>query len=170
MSKAFVKEDAQDEPLFVPARAPLPAGTPNYVTSRGLALLQAERAELQGQRDQLEATADGDERRQRLAALTQRIAELEARLASAVLVESGNQSADVVRFGATVTLLADDSEERRYRIVGVDEADAAQGLVSFLAPIARAMLGRQVGDVISLNTARGTETLEIVAIAYDANE
>jgi transcription elongation factor GreB len=125
---------------------------------------------LQGQRDQLEAKVDGDERRQRLAALSQRIVELEARLASAVLVEPGTQSADVVRFGATVTLLTDDGEERRYRIVGVDEADAAQGLVSFLAPIARAMLGRQVDDVISLNTARGTETLEIVAISYDADE
>lgn len=170
MSKAFVKEDTQDEPLFVPARAPLPVGTPNYVTPRGLALLQAERIELQGQRDQLEAAADDDQRRQQLAALAQRITELDARLASAVVVEPSSQSQDVVRFGATVTVLADDGEERQYRIVGVDEADAAQGSVSFLAPIARAMLGRQVDDVVSLDTARGTETLEIVAIAYDADE
>lgn len=167
MSKAFVKEDTQEEPLFVPARAPLPEGTPNYVTPRGQALLLAEREELLAQREQLEALRDDNERRQRLNAMTQRIADLDARLASATVVTLGDQDSSAVRFGATVTVLTEAGEERRYQIVGVDEANAAEGRVSFLAPIARALLGRQLDDEVRLETARGTEVLEITAIDYD---
>lgn len=170
MSKAFVKEDTQDEPLFVPARAPLPEGTPNYVTPRGLALLQAEREELLAQREQLEAVPSEDERRQRQAALAQRIADLDARLAMATVVTPSEQADDVVRFGATVTVLTGAGEEQRYQIVGVDEANAAEGRVSFLAPIARALLGRRLDDEVRLETARGVEALEIIAIDYELEQ
>lgn len=168
MSKAFTKEDVQEQPLFVPARAPLPAGVPNYVTEHGLKLLQEERAEWQAERSRLENSLDNeDELKLELAAITQRLADLDARLASAVVVDLKNQPRDEVRFGVRVTVLTDSGEERRYQIVGVDEADASQGKVSFLSPIARAMIGLGVGDEATLNTARGAETLEIIAIDYD---
>src|SRR5690625_883997 len=167
MSKAFTKEDAQEQPLFVPARAPLPAGVPNYVTAYGLTLLQDERAEWRAEKARLEAaSSDNDARRQELAAISKRLADLDARLASATVVDLGNQPKDEVRFGARVTVLTDNGEERRYQIVGVDEADASQGKVSFLSPIARAMMGHGVGDTAKLSIARGEETLEIIAIDY----
>lgn len=171
MSKAFVREDAVEEPRIVPARAPLPPGVPNYVTARGLELLQAERAELQAERARLEQVpADAPEREEQLAGIAHRLAELDARIATATVVDTRGQPRDQVRFGAWVTVRTAGGEERRYRIVGVDEADAAQGLVSFLAPIARAVLGRQLDDTVSLETARGAETLEIVDIEYDDGE
>lgn len=164
MSKAFVREDAVEEPRIVPARAPLPPGVPNYVTARGLELLQAERARLE------QVPADTPEREEQLAGIAHRLAELDARIATATVVDTRGQPRDQVRFGAWVTVRTAGGEERRYRIVGVDEADAAQGLVSFLAPIARAVLGRQLDDTVSLETARGAETLEIVDIEYDDGE
>ncbi|NLO79793.1 MAG: transcription elongation factor GreAB [Xanthomonadaceae bacterium] len=168
MSKAFVKEDdAQDVPLVVPARPPLPPGTPNYVTPRGLRLLQEERERLARQRDALDELADEGERRRRHAVLAQQLAELDARLASAVVVDPAGQDPEVVRFGATVTVSTEAGEERRYRIVGVDEANAAEGRVSFLAPVARALLGRSLDDEVRLETANGVEVLEIIAIDYE---
>ena len=73
----------------------------------------------------------------------------------------------MVRFGATVTVSTEAGEERRYRIVGVDEANAAEGRVSFLAPVARALLGRSLDDEVRLETANGVEVLEIIAIDYE---
>lgn len=149
-----------------PARR-CPPGTPNYVTPRGLRLLQEERERLARQRDALDELADEGERRRRHAVLAQQLAELDARLASAVVVDPAGQDPEVVRFGATVTVSTEAGEERRYRIVGVDEANAAEGRVSFLAPVARALLGRSLDDEVRLETANGVEVLEIIAIDYE---
>jgi transcription elongation factor GreB len=178
VSKAFTKEDGQDEPLLVPSRAPLPPGATNYVTPRGLASLRAELHRLNDDRRERsgrgEPSADGA---LHLAALEVRIHDLEARIASAVLVDSAAHSRDEVRFGARVIVRGEDGRERRYEIVGVDEADAKGGRVAFLAPLARALLGKRVGDVVTLQVpgARGRrdreggeggqeEELEVVAI------
>src|SRR3569832_1649083 len=105
MSRAFVKNDAADEPPVVPPRAPLPAGTPNYVTVRGLALLRAELAELEAERAEMQTErGDEPERAPRLTALGERIAALRERLAFAKLIDPVTQPQDAVRFGATVTL------------------------------------------------------------------
>jgi transcription elongation factor GreB len=169
VSKAFTKDDVPDAPLVVPPRAPLPEGVPNYVTARGLTLLRRELAALEMQRAAI-AAADRDdaERARQMARESARIAELAARIASAELVDPRRQPHDEVRFGATVTVRDDAGNERRYTIVGVDEADPASGRVTFLAPVARAVLGLRVGDVATLRTARGEESLEVVAIAYEA--
>lgn len=172
MSRAFVKDDAPEAPPLIPPRAALPPGAKNYVTPRGLALLRAERADLEAERTRLH-TADEDDGRQReLAVATGRLADLDARLASAVLVEPGAQAPDAVRFGTTVTVRTRVGEtpgaERRIAIVGVDEADAAAGRVAFVAPIARAVIGKRVGEATTLRTARGEEVLEIAAITYEA--
>lgn len=174
MSKAFTKDDAWEEPVVAP-RPPLPDGVPNYVTPRGLRLLREELAELEHTRQGLEG-GDGDdvERRRQRSIVGTRLSELHARLASAQLVDPAAQPGDRVRFGAHVTLRSVDGErageERRLAIVGVDEADPAQGRVAFTAPIARAVLGREVGETTALRTPRGEEQLEIVAIDYEASE
>lgn len=158
MSKAFTKDDAPDEAAVVAPRAPLPEGVPNYVTPRGLDALHAELVRLHDARAQVDE-AD----RARRAALTAQIEALEARIASAEVVEPGAH--DEARFGATVTVRGEHGE-RRLEIVGVDEADAAHGLVAFTSPIARAILGKRAGDVAVVKTPRGEEELEIVRVAY----
>jgi transcription elongation factor GreB len=170
VSKAFTKDDAWEEPV-VPPRVPVPAGVPNYVTPRGLRLLREELAGLEAERQRLDGDrSDEAEYRRRSAVLAGRASELAARLASAVLVEPGRQPPDRVRFGVAVTLrtVSGDrtGEERRLEIVGIDEADAARGRVAFVSPIARAMLGRAVGDTATLTTPRGTELLEVLSIEY----
>lgn len=160
VSKAFTKDEgAPAETVVVPRRAPLPAGTPNYVTATGLALLEEELAALERARS---AAVDVAER----AVLDERVADLEARIASAELVDPASQPHDEVRFGATVTVEGDDGTHR-YRIVGVDEADAARGRIAFVAPLARALLGKRVGDVPVVRTPAGESELEVVAIDYD---
>ena len=168
MSKAFTKDDGADDPPFVAPRAPLPAGAPNYVTPRGLALLRSELASLEGSRSSipLEASADAAPLR---AALQFRIQELKARLTSAVLVDnSERRSEGEVRFGARVMVQGDSKQARQIDIVGVDEADATSGRIAFVAPLARALLGKRAGDVVTLRTPRGEEELEVVSVTYDA--
>ena len=167
MSKAFTDEEAADLPLVVPARAPLPEGVANYVTPRGLALLHDELSALTAERAVAEGLAEGRERGPALAALAQRRAALEARIASALVIgPPAAAERDVVRFGARVRLETADGE-RSYRIVGVDEADASQDRIAFVAPLARALMGRGVGDEVRVNTPRGEVTFEILAIGYE---
>ncbi len=100
------------------------------------------------------------------------MSDLTARIASAVVVDPRHQPRDAVRFGAMVTLRTLSGEhareERRLEIVGVDEAEVAHGRIAFTAPIARAILGRGVGDTAALDTPRGKELLQVVSIDYPA--
>jgi transcription elongation factor GreB len=158
MSRAFIKEDASGEEVIVPSRAPLPPGTPNLVTPRGYALLEAELAELMAERERVSSDP------RQLAGVQGRIEALEERLSSAQVVELKEAPPGEVSFGATVTVRTATGEERRLTIVGVDEASIPQGRVAFTAPIARALLGHQVGDEVRLETARGEQVLRIVSI------
>ena len=166
MSRAFTKDEAPVGPVLIPPRAPLPAGATNYVTPSGLDLLNAERIELEAERADLDDLTDEDERKRALAEINGRLADLNARIASARVIRH-DPVPDEVRFGATVTLTTADGEKRRFTIVGVDEATTAPDRVAFLAPIARAVTGRKVGDTISLKTPRGEETLTVTAIRYE---
>jgi transcription elongation factor GreB len=166
MSKAFTKDDDDAAaPLVVVSRAPLPPGTPNYVTARGLTQLHEELAELELARKELAAHADDAERRRASAISAARVADLSERIATAVVVPPP-ASRDEVRFGATVHTLASDGSARSYRIVGVDEADVARGSIAFVAPLARALLGKRVNDSAVVHTPRGEEELEITGIEY----
>ncbi len=170
MSKAFTKEGAADAPL-VPPRSPLPPGVVNYVTARGLELLRDELRQLQAERAASDTPTQPDaeaERPAAHAALSARIAELEGRLGSAELVDPAAQHHDEARFGASVRVRTEAGDERRYQIVGVDEADADAGRVAFLAPLARALLGKRAGDLAVVRTPHGDEELEVLAIDYDA--
>jgi len=159
VSKAFTKDEGEsDAPIVVPRRAPLPAGLPNYVTPRGWEALRAELRRLD------EAPpAPADDRRARDVSAARR-AELEARLASAVVVPAASEPPTTVRFGAQV-LVKSPTGARRFQVVGVDEADPAAGRLAFTAPLARALLGAAVGDVVSVRSPGGEETWQVVEIA-----
>jgi transcription elongation factor GreB len=165
MSKAFTDEEAGEDAPIVPGRAPLPAGVPNYVTARGLARLRDELAALQAERAPADALANEKQRGRALGVLTQRRVALEQRIATAELVPPPSESLERVRFGATVTVSSADGE-RRYEIVGVDEADPAHGKLAFTSPLARALIGRAAGDSVRLRSPRGQEEVEITAVSY----
>jgi len=169
VSKAFTKDDDQGEPLLVPRRAPLPAGVPNYVTPRGLAALRAELVELTAEllHARTGETASDPERTRTAAALTERLAELEARIGSAELVPRAEQPPSEVRFGARVTVRHPAGALRTYQIVGVDEANATEGRIAFVAPLARALLGKRAGEAALVRTPQGEEELELVRLEYD---
>lgn len=180
MSRAFLKNETADDPVVIPARAPLPPGATNYVTPRGLVLLHAELVNLEAERAQVQTRAgDETERTRQLAELNGRVGLLNGRIASAKVVGPPAQLPDqngerLVRFGATVTLRTrtkaakGSGAERRLTIVGVDEADASHGRIAFTAPIAQAMQGKRVGETVTLRTARGEDVMDIVGIDYEA--
>jgi transcription elongation factor GreB len=161
VSRAFVKEDSAELPLVVP-RAPLPEGVPNYCTARGLRALTEERAALGQQRP----TADGSAGATAQASYQARLAALEARIQSAVVLDAATLPQDEVRFSAAVTLRSDDGQRRHYRIVGVDEADPASGRIAFTAPVARELMGKRLGDWVTLRAGQGEVDCEITAIDY----
>ncbi|HYQ16140.1 MAG TPA: GreA/GreB family elongation factor [Polyangiaceae bacterium] len=165
MSKAFTKDDDGGEPqLLAPRRPTLPVGVPNYVTASGLSQLQAE---LEQELQRASPVSGSDVELARAHALrAARVAELEARVASAVLVRSEEQPQTEARFGAEVTVKNLAGAVRSYRIVGVDEADASRSALAFVAPLARALLGKSVGDVALVSTPAGDDELEILAIRY----
>ena len=170
MSRAFVKDDGADAPPVIPPRAPLPPGVPNYVTARGLALLRQERTRLTAERATLTAERHSDdgtaesERKRRLTVVSTELGQLAERLALAKLVTPRGGSKDPVRFGAHVEVETESGEQRRFQIVGVDEANAAEGLIAFTAPLARAVNGKKAGDTTTLKTPQGEETLTIEAV------
>jgi len=187
MSKAFTREtDAdQDEDDDVEA-SPLPAGTRNYMTPGGFARLKQELDELVGrERPALVATVswaagNGDRSengdyiygKKRLREIDRRIRFLVRRLDLAEVVDPAaprdEDAADRVYFGATVAVRGADGASRRVSIVGIDETDTARGYISWISPMARALLKAREGDTVTLRTPSGTEELEIVEVSYAA--
>jgi transcription elongation factor GreB len=165
VSKAFTREDDAELPLVIPPRAPLPDGVPNYVTAAGLAELHRELAELGVEREAAERTLDEATRARALAAIGARRTALETRITSAELVPPPHDCGEV-RFGATV-VVESEAGTRQYSIVGVDEADAARGKIAFVSPLARALLGRSVGDSFELRKPSGAETFKIESVRYE---
>jgi transcription elongation factor GreB len=166
VSKAFTKDDDGGEVIIAPRRAPLPFGVPNYVTPRGLSLLQAELSAL-GRVQPDVAEASELERARALQLHQARVSELESRIHGAIVVSPEHQPRDEVRFGAKVTVRSGAGAERTYRLVGVDEADAERGLLAFVSPLARALLGKRVGEVALVSTPAGEDELEIARILYE---
>jgi transcription elongation factor GreB len=158
VSKAFTKDDGPAEAPVSRRRAPLPERAPNYVTARGLRALRAELA-------QLGAAAPSSEGSDGLAAWR---SELEKRIATAVIAPPPEHR-DEVRFGAIVRVRGAEGQTRELQIVGVDEADAGRGLLAFTAPLARALLGRRVGDTVSVKTPGGEEDLTVVDLVYGSD-
>jgi transcription elongation GreA/GreB family factor len=151
MSRAFVKEN--DETVEeLPDRPVSPY--PNLVTAEGLAAIEAQLARLQ----QEHTSASGD--RAALAAISRELRYWTSRRASAQVVAAPHDPMKV-GFGCTVTFVRTDGQQQTYRIVGEDEADPARGSISYVSPVARALMGKQVGDVAEV----GTSEVEVVSIA-----
>lgn len=166
MSRAFVKEDDQEENPIIPERAPLPTGITNYVTPVGLILLKEELKELEIEKNQIPAQ-DTPERRAAFKIVAGKINMLIDRINSAEVVEISNPPPFEVRFGATVTFkFEDENISRTFQIVGVDEADVKKKKIAFTSPIARAMIGKKQGDEVVLNLEHGTRHFSIEKVEY----
>jgi transcription elongation factor GreA len=96
-----------------------------------------------------------------------RVKDLEGKLSRAQIIDATSMSGDVVRFGATVTVIDEDTEiEHIYKIVGEDEAEVAHGKISVTSPIARAMITKEIGDVVEVAAPGGIRSLEIVEVRW----
>ncbi|HYB99472.1 MAG TPA: transcription elongation factor GreB [Candidatus Limnocylindrales bacterium] len=181
MSKAFTKESDGDDDLDAAEEAHEPGGIKNYITPAGYQRLNAELARLwEVDRPKLVETiawaaSNGDRSengdyiygKRKLREIDRRIRFLSKRLDRAEVVDNTGRAHDQVFFGATVTVADEDGNERTVSIVGVDELDPARGRVSWMSPIAKALMKASVGDVVTLQTPKGPEQLEVVDIRYD---
>jgi len=184
MNKAFTREvDREDEEDDDVAAAVLPQGAKNYITVAGyrrlrqelMTLLDDERPKVVEAVSWAAKNGDRSENgdylygKKRLREIDRRIRFLTKRLDVAEVVDpSLHHGNEQVFFGATVRYASDHGEERTIRIIGVDEAESAQGEVSWIAPIARALLKSRVGDEVRLTTPRGVEVLEVLEVRYPA--
>ena len=182
MNKAFTKETDHDEDDG-PALPPIPAGGKNYITPQGYARLRTELLQLMDEeRPRVVevvhwAASNGDRSengdylygKKRLREIDRRIRFLTKRLEIAEVVDpSLHAGSDQVFFGATVTYANQRGEQRTITIKGIDEADSLAGEVSWIAPIARALLKAREGDEVSLATPGGRETIEVLQVSDPA--
>jgi transcription elongation factor GreB len=170
MSRAFVREsDFPQLPELPPQVSPLPPGAKNYLTPGGAQRLRAELTRLlETERPRLAAAPlDDTDAKRELQVLDQRIRYLQESLRTADVMPPPDGPIDVVRFGATVTVREKNSTETHYRIVGVDETDLDRNWVSWLSPIARALMNAKLGERVTFKAPRGAKELEIVGIEYE---
>ncbi len=160
MSVAFTKEESAETAAetLLPDRPISPH--PNLVTEQGLKLLEQQLAEARAAYEAAQATEDVNEKR-RLSAIPLRDVRYFSERVRTAQVQAAPSTTDVVAFGSTVTFSRADGRVQRFRIVGEDEADPKAGSISFASPVARALMGKAVGDV----AGSGNNELEIVAIA-----
>ena len=169
MSRAFVKESDDDLVAGELPERPLPTHA-NYVTPQGLEQLQARVRELQEQHEQLASRArDDSQAKQKLREVERDQRYFNAQFEHAVVVDPAGQPRDEVRFGALVTIVDEDGKEHRFSIVGDDEADVAAGKISWDSPLAKAMIGSKVGDVVKWRRPAGDTEVEIAEIRYPKN-
>ena len=165
MSRAFVNEN--DTEAAADALPDLPQSKhPNYVTRRGLSLLEQRLAKAQERQRELAARPDDPAKDLELAHGAQEIRYLEARIERAIVVDPAQAPAEEVAFGAVVEVSDAAGGRHEFAIVGEDEADAEHGKVSWVSPLARALIGAGVGDVVQWRRPAGVVELEIHAIRY----
>ena len=170
MSKAFTRDENEgpEIPELPPTSSVLAPGAKNYITAQGAQKLRDELQNLvEVTRPELVDARDDPDAKRQLARLDQRIRQLEESLQSAEIVEPADGPADVVRFGAWVTVRESSGEETTYRIVGVDETDADNNWVSWMSPIAKALLNRKLGERIRFKFPSGEDSLEIKEVRYE---
>jgi len=180
MSKAFTKEsDGDDDDELSPP--PLPAGTKNYITPQGYQRLRAELTHLMNEERPSVvqvvswAASNGDRSengdylygKKRLREIDRRMRFLTKRLEKAEVVDPSQQpNKDQIFFGATVVYSDKAGEEFRVTIVGVDEAEPLQGCISWISPVARALLKAREGDTVTLRTPAGVDELDVLEVIY----
>ena len=183
MSKAFTKETDNDDDDLEVTSNPIPAGAKNYMTPGGWQHMRDEVAWLvKTERPQVTnvvswAAKNGDRSenadyqygKRRLREIDRRIRHLTKRLEDAEVVDPGTREAtDQVFFGATVTYATSKGDEVTVRIVGIDETDMHTGRISWISPVARALIKAREGDTVTLQTPGGVEELEIIEVKYEA--
>jgi len=184
MSKAFTRESDVIDDDDIESGSPLPAGARNYMTPGGFARLSGELAHLvQKERPKLVETVawaagNGDRSengdyiygKKRLREIDRRIRFLIKRLDTAEVVDPAAPRDDgtigQVFFGATVTVADARGETRTVAIVGVDEIDTARGYISWVSPMARALLKAREGDTVTLRTPGGVEDIDVLEVRY----
>lgn len=183
MNKAFVKEsEDQDQDEDESPEAQLPSGTKNYMTVRGHAqirtefehLVKTERPEIVQVVSWAAGNGDRSENgdyiygKKRLREIDRRIRFLSKRLESAVIVDPADQrDCDQVFFAATVTVCDADGLEATYQIVGIDEANAQEGRISWISPLARALLKAREGDTVRFDSPGGFRELDVIEVRYE---
>jgi transcription elongation factor GreB len=180
MSKAFMREsDAGSREPEPPASATAPRGK-NYISPAGFARLKAElRALVEEERPRIVQTvtwaaSNGDRSengdylygKKRLREIDRRVRFLIKRLEGAEVVRSAGREGDQVFFGATVAVASRGGGERSVTIVGLDEVDPGKGRVSWISPIAKALLKARAGDRVTLSSPAGVEELEVLEVHY----
>ena len=166
MSRGFVKEGDQEEIPILTPRAYLPDGVPNYVTQVGMDELLDEKQMLIKDIENLDITNE-NERRIASNHINAKLQLLNDRILTAKVINLDKQSPDEIWFGATVTLKMDNETKlQKYQIVGVDEADVSKGKISFISPIAKILMGKEVGAKAILKLANGNRTYEIIEYVY----
>lgn len=181
MNKAFVKETDHEDDEDIPHAAPLPAGTKNYITPAGYEALRSELAVLMlEERPAMVkvvswAASNGDRSengdylygKKRLREIDRRMRFLTKRLEIAEIVDpSAQPNQDQIFFGATVVYIDPEGVEYKITIVGVDEAEPLQGKISWVSPVARALIKAREGDVVTLRTPGGIQDLDIIEVTY----
>lgn len=182
MSKAFTKEsDGPDDQDELEAEGPaLPQGFKNYITLEGAdrlreelkKLLYTDRAETVRVVSWAASNGDRSENgdylygKKKLREIDRRIRFLQKRLDSAVIVECEKNLTDQVLFGAWVKIKDEEGIEKTYRIVGIDETNPQLGFISWISPVAKALLQARVGDAVVLRTPKGEEEVEILEVNY----
>lgn len=164
MSRGFVREGDQEEPPMIPPRASLPNGVPNYVTQEGFDALQNEKLALLKELADFKSE-DEREGRRKSAEIAGKLNLLNERINSARVLEVKKQSLDEVRFGFKVTYVIGNGKPVTIQIVGVDEANIKERKISFIAPIARAMIGKKKGEHVLLDLGGEKRQITIVDIA-----
>ena len=179
MSKAFVKESEEGD-AAPPEVASVPVLARNYITPAGYARLKAELKQLvEAERPEVVRTvawaaSNGDRSengdylygKKRLREIDRRVRFLIKHLENAVVVDNAGRDTDQVFFGARVAMRTRGGEERTVSIVGADEVDPPRGRVSWVSPVAKALLKARAGDTVRLDTPGGAEALEILDVQY----
>jgi transcription elongation factor GreB len=166
MSRAFVKESDEDLVAGDLPERPLPVHV-NYVTPKGLELLQARVRDLDERHEQFKRQVEEDpEARQKMREIDRDLRYFRSQLERATVVDPADQPRDQVHFGATVKIEDEEGAEQEFSIVGDDEADVASGKISWASPLARAMIGARIGDTVVWRRPAGEAEVHIVDIRY----
>jgi transcription elongation factor GreB len=166
VSRAFVNEDEQSKASAEQPERPQ-SPHPNYVTPRGLADLERRFEALTAERSALSHEDNELTREATRSRIDRDLRYLAARIEAAIPVNPALQPRGEVAFGATVRVLDPEGRERVFSIVGEDEADVATGKVSWVSPLARALLGASVDDTVTWKRPSGDSDLEIASIDYE---
>lgn len=166
MSRGFVKEEDQEEPVIIPPRAAIPEGVTNYVTMNGMEELKKELKDLENARANVTAENDTEKRREQ-SLIDGKINLLMERLNTARLLTPQELPKDEVRFGAHVEIEnISNGQIQKFQIVGVDEANIKNKKIAFVAPIARAITGKKVGQTADFRLGDELRKLKIIKIFY----